>query len=38
MTLVSELRSGSGHAKEMSYEERGKAMNELFIEKIVPLV
>lgn len=38
MAKISEMRTGSGSAKEMSIEERAKTLNQLFTERIVPLL
>lgn len=35
---VGELQRGTGHAAEMSFEERGDALNDLFTETLIPLL
>ena len=34
---VSELQKGSGHAAEMSFEERADALNDIFLNRLQPL-
>lgn len=38
MAQISDLRSGSGKAKDMEYEQRAEALNSLFLDKMAPLL
>ena len=38
MSKISELRAGSGSAKDLSYQERAEGLNQLFTERVVPML